>query len=128
MKLLLDTHTFLWLDSCPEKLSHTAMAACEDPANQLYLSVVSAWEIQIKRQSGRLQLDVPLDQMIQAQQAANDLRILPVELPHIYVLDELPLHHHDPFDRLLIAQAKAEQAWLVSIDSQFEPYPVTVIW
>jgi len=75
-----------------------------------------------------LQLDVPLDQMIQAQQAANDLRILPVELPHIYVLDELPLHHHDPFDRLLIAQAKAEQAWLVSIDSQFEPYPVTVIW
>ena len=128
MKLLLDTHTFLWLDSCPEKLSHTAMAACEDPANQLYLSVVSAWEIQIKRQIGCLQLDVPLDQMIQAQQAANDLRILPVELPHIYVLDELPLHHHDPFDRLLIAQAKAEQAWLVSIDSQFEPYPVPVIW
>jgi PIN domain nuclease of toxin-antitoxin system len=128
VKLLLDTHTFLWLDSCPEKLSHTALAACEDPANQLYLSVVSAWEIQIKRQIGRLQLDVPLAQMIQAQQSANDLHILPVELHHVYVLDELPLHHHDPFDRLLIAQAKAEQAWLVSVDSQFEPYLVTVIW
>jgi PIN domain nuclease of toxin-antitoxin system len=110
MKLLLDTHTFLWLDSCPEKLSHTALAACEDPANQLYLIVVSAWEIQIKRQIGRLQLDVPLAQMIQGQQSANDLRILPVELHHVYALDELPLHHNDPFDRLLIAQAKAEQA------------------
>ena len=128
MKLLLDTHTFLWLDSGPEQPSHTALAACEDPANQLYLSVVSAWEIQIKRQIGRLQLDVPLDQMIQAQQAANALRIIPVELHHVYVLDELPLHHHDPFDRLFIAQAKAEQAWLVSTDRQFEPYLVTVIW
>ncbi len=128
MKLLLDTHTFLWLDSSPEKLSNTALAACEDPANQLYLSVVSAWEIQIKQQIGRLQLDVPLDQMIQAQQSANSLSILPVELHHVYALDELPLYHNDPFDRLLIAQAKAEQAWLVSIDSQFEPYPVTVIW
>ena len=86
MKLLLDTHTFLWLSSCPEKLSYTALAACEDPTNQLYLSVVSAWEIQIKRQLGRLQLDVPLDQMIQGQQSANDLRILPVELHHVYTL------------------------------------------
>jgi PIN domain nuclease of toxin-antitoxin system len=128
MKLLLDTHTFLGLASGPEKLSHSAIAACENPTNQLYLSVVSAWEIQIKRQIGRLQLDVPLDQMIQAQQAANDLQILPVELHHVYVLNELPLHHHDPFDRLLIAQATAEQAWLVSTDSQFEPYPVPVIW
>jgi PIN domain nuclease of toxin-antitoxin system len=123
MKLLLDTHTFLWLASCPEKLSHSALTACEDPTNQLCLSVVSAWEIQIKRQIGRLQLDVPLDQMIQAQQSANDLQILPVELRHVYTLDELPLHHNDPFDRLLIAQAKAEDAWLVSTDSQFKPYP-----
>lgn len=128
MKLLLDTHTFLWLDSAPEKLSHTALAACEDPANQLYLSVVSAWEIQIKQQIGRLQLDVPLDQMIQAQQSVNGLSILPVELHHVYTLGELPLHHNDPFDRLLIAQARAEQAWLVSADSQFAPYPVPVIW
>jgi PIN domain nuclease of toxin-antitoxin system len=73
-------------------------------------------------------LGVSLDQMIQGQQSANDLRILPVELQHIYVLDELPLHHNDPFDRLLIAQAKAEQAWLVSGDSRFQSYPVDVIW
>jgi PIN domain nuclease of toxin-antitoxin system len=128
MKLLLDTHTFLWLDGSPEHLSPTALAACEDPINELYLSVVSAWEIQIKHQIKRLQLDVPLEQMIRGQQAANDLRILPVELHHVYALAALPLHHHDPFDRLLIAQAKAEQAWLVSADSQFGPYPVDVLW
>src|SRR5918999_128310 len=121
MKLLLATHTFLWLDSSPENLSQTALAECEDPTNELYLSVVSAWEIQIKRQINRLQLGAPLDQMIRGQQSANDLRILPVELQHIYVLDELPLHHSDPFDRLLMAQAKAEQAWLVSVDSRFQP-------
>jgi PIN domain nuclease of toxin-antitoxin system len=84
MKLLLDTHAFLWLDSSPEKLSQTALTACEDPTNQLYLSVVSAWEIQIKRQINRLQLGVPLDHMIRGQQSANDLRILSVELQHIY--------------------------------------------
>ena len=128
MKLLLDTHTFLWLDGSPEQLSPTALAACEDPANQLYLSVVSAWEIQIKHQINRLQLDVPLEEMIRGQQAANDLRILPVELHHVYALAGLLLHHHDPFDRLLIAQAKAEQAWLVSADGQFGPYPVDVLW
>ena len=128
MKLLLDTHTFLWLASNPENLSQTALAACEDPTNQLYLSVVSAWEIQIKRQINRLRLGAPLDQMIHGQQSANDLRIPSVELQHIYVLDELPLHHNDPFDRLLIAQAKAELAWLLSGDSRFQPYPVDVIW
>jgi PIN domain nuclease of toxin-antitoxin system len=66
--------------------------------------------------------------MIQGQQAANDLRILPVELLHVYTLRQLPLHHHDPFDRLLIAQAKAEQMRLVSADGQFAPYLVNVIW
>ena len=110
MKLLLDTHTFIWLDSSPEKLSNTVLTACEEPANQLYLSVVSAWEMQIKQQIGRLQLDVSFDQMIQTQQSANDLRILPVALHHVYALGALPLYHHDPFDRLPIAQAKAEQA------------------
>jgi len=128
MRLLLDTHTFLWLDGNPEQLSPAALAACEDPTNELYLSVVSAWEIQIKHQINRLQLDVPLEEMIQGQQAANDLKILPVELPHVYTLRQLPLHHHDPFDRLLIAQAKVEQMWLVSADSQFAPYLVEVIW
>jgi PIN domain nuclease of toxin-antitoxin system len=128
MKLLLDTHTFLWLDGSPERLSATALAACEDPSNQLYLSVVSAWEIQIKYQINRLELDVPLEEMIQGQQDANDLSIIPVELHHIYTLQQLPLHHNDPFDRLLIVQAKAEQMRLVSADGQFRPYVADLIW
>ena len=86
MRLLLDTHTFLWLDGSPERLSPAALAACEGPTNQLYFSVVSAWEIHIKHQINRLQLDVPLEEMIQGQQIANDLNILPVELPHVYSL------------------------------------------
>jgi PIN domain nuclease of toxin-antitoxin system len=90
MRLLLDTHTFLWLDGSPEQLSPAALAACEDPTNELYLSVVSAWEIQIKHQINRLQLDVLLEEMIQGQQATNELKILPVELPHVYTLRQLP--------------------------------------
>jgi PIN domain nuclease of toxin-antitoxin system len=128
MKLLLDTHTFLWLASNPEHRSQPALASCEDPTNQLYLSVVSAWEIQIKRQINRLRLEVPFDQLIRGQQSANDLRGLPVHLHHVYVLAELPLYHNDPFDRLLVAQAKSEQAWLVSGDSRLRPYPVDIIW
>lgn len=81
MKLLLATHTFLWLDGSPERLSLVALAACEDSTNQLYLSVVSAWEMQIKHQINRLQLDVPLDGMIQGQQNANDLKVLSVAIP-----------------------------------------------
>jgi PIN domain nuclease of toxin-antitoxin system len=89
MRLLLDTHTFLWLDSSPERLSPAALAACEDPTNELYLSVVSAWEIQIKHQIHRLQLDVPLE-MIQGQQAANDLKILPWNCPMSIPYDNFP--------------------------------------
>ena len=90
MKLLLDTHTFIWLDSSPEKLSPTALAACEDSENQLYFSVVSAWEMQIKSQLGRLSLDISLEQMIDVQQADNGLQILPIELQHVYALNNLP--------------------------------------
>jgi PIN domain nuclease of toxin-antitoxin system len=92
------------------------------------LSVVSAWEIQIKHQINRLQLDVPPEEMIRGQQTTYALRILPVELRHVYALAALPLYHHDPFDGLFIAQAKAEQARLVSADGLFGPYPVDVLW
>jgi PIN domain nuclease of toxin-antitoxin system len=90
MKLLLDTHTFLWLDGSPERLSARALAACEDPNNHLYLSVVSAWEIQIKYQINRLKLEVSVQEMIQGQQDANGLNILLVELYHIYAYSNFP--------------------------------------
>jgi len=128
LKLLLDTHTFIWLDTAPEKLAPTALAACEDPDNELYFSVVSAWEIEIKARLGRLNLRVPLKEMVEVQQTDNGLQILSVELRHVYALHTLPQVHNDPFDRLLIAQARAEQAHLVTADSQLTRYPVDILW
>ena len=127
-KLLFDTHTFLWLDSSPEKLSTVAFKACEEIDNELYLSVVSVWEILIKTKINRLQLQVPIKELIERHRKENDLKLLSVELHHVYALESLPLHHKDPFDRLLIAQAISEQMSLVSVDEKFNQYPVEIIW
>lgn len=128
MNLLLDTHAFIWWYSEPEKLSKSVLAACLDVTNTLALSVASVWEMQIKAQLGKLQLTKPLSEIIQHQQDQNQLQILPVTLPVILALDDLPLHHRDPFDRLLIAQARVDQFVLVSNDSQFKQYPVSLFW
>lgn len=128
MKLLLDTHAFIWLDMAPDRVSAAALAACQSPDNELYLSLASAWEIQIKTQIKRLSLRVPLGQMIDVQRVDNGLQLLPITLDHVQALSDLPLHHNDPFDRLLIAQARAEGAHLVSADRSFAQYPVDVIW
>jgi len=128
MNLLLDTHAFIWWYSEPEKLSKSVLAACLDVTNTLALSVASVWEMQIKAQLGKLQLTKPLSEIIQHQQDQNQLQILPVTLPVILALDDLPLHHRDPFDRLLIAQARVDQFVLVSNDSQFKKYSVSLFW
>lgn len=97
---------------------------------QSVLSVISAWEIQIKQQLKRLTLHIPLSEIIRVQQGDNNLQLLPVELHHVYALDELPLHHNDPFDRLLIAQARSEKAVLVSADRAIGAYSdeVELLW
>jgi len=128
MKLLLDTHTFIWWDSEPARLSSLALRACQDQANTLILSVVSVWEIQIKSQLDKLKLDLPLPEIIQSQRQTNSVEILTVELEHVLELQDLPYHHKDPFDRLLIAQANVEDAFLVSGDSTFSNYLVRLIW
>ncbi len=124
MNLLLDTHIFLWLNQEPEKIPAHVLALCEDASNTLFLSQISPWEIQIKSQLGKLKLAVPLAKMIETQQAENDLRILPITLAHIYALSELESHHNDPFDRLLIAQAKTESMLIVTLDSKIKVYSV----
>jgi PIN domain nuclease of toxin-antitoxin system len=128
MKLLLDTHVLLWLNDAPEKLSPLALTLCQDRANELYLSVVSIWEIQIKHQLGKLELDVSLAEIVRIQQTDNELKILSMELLHIYTLETLPFYHNDPFERLLIAQAIHEKMSLISADKQFIQYPVKVRW
>lgn len=128
MKLLLDTHTFIWWDSEPAKLSASALSVCQDQANTLILSVVCVWEIQIKSQLGKLKLNLPLSEIIQSQRQMNNVQILTVELDHVLELQNLPYHHKDPFDRLLIAQANVEDVLLVSGDSVFSEYPINLIW
>ncbi len=128
MKLLIDTHVFLWLMDEPEKLSGKALEACKNRENQIYLSVVSPWEIEIKRQLGKLRLKLPLRTIIEEQQEKNGLQILAVELEHVLALGNLIRHHADPFDRLLIAQAIVEDADLVTADPLFSKYPVKLYW
>ena len=127
MKLLLDTHIFIWWVSDPSKLSQQALALCEDCTNSVIVSVASIWEIQIKQQLGKLTLNLPLQQLIANQQQTNDVVVLPIELEHVLALQSLPAHHKDPFDRMLVAQAIVEQAILLSADSVFAAYPVQVL-
>lgn len=101
---------------------------CQDRANTVLLSVASVWEMQIKTQLGKLSLNLPLAEMIESQRQANGIEILPVALSHVLGLEKLPAHHKDPFDRMLIGQANAEGAVLVSDDPIFGKYPVKVIW
>jgi PIN domain nuclease of toxin-antitoxin system len=127
MKLLLDTHAFIWWDSDPAQLSASALAALSDPANEVWLSVASVWEMVIKAQLGKLTLRLPLAGVV-TQQQANGLQVLAVTLAHALAVEGLPAIHKDPFDRVLIAQANVEGAELVSADPVVRQYPVRVLW
>ena len=128
MKLLLDTHIFLWLRNEPEKIPLHIMNVYEDMRSDVFLSMASIWEIQIKNQLGKLALDIPLNELIDQQCLKNGLQILPIETTHIYALKNLPAHHNDPFDRLILTQAQTETLTLISADSVFKHYDVECIW
>ena len=128
MALLLDTHAFLWFVSDDPRLSVAAAGRIAEPATRVFTSVVSAWEIVIKVSTGKLTLDRPLEQFWPESLAANDFEVLDVKSEHVLALSSLPLHHRDPFDRLLIAQAIAEDLEIVSADATFDAYPVRRVW
>ena len=130
MKLLLDTHAFLWLVDGNPNLSSTAQAALGDPANALFLSVASVWELAIKtsRPNPQLRLSDPLEQYIAKWMAVYQIQVLPIDLPHALHVGGLLYHHSDPFDRLLIAQAEVEAMTLVSADRKFASYSISVLW
>jgi PIN domain nuclease of toxin-antitoxin system len=127
MKYILDTHTFIWWHDNPELLSEKVLNLCEDINNQLLLSMVSIWEMQIKLQLNKLKLNMSLAEMVTLQQN-NGISVLSITINHIIGLDAIPSHHKDPFDRLLIAQATIEDAILLSKDTKFQEYPVQTIW
>lgn len=128
MNYLLDTHVFLWLDHKPKSLSESVKAICSDSSNALFLSIVSVWEIQIKVQLGKLNIPTSVTEIVSNQISANQIKLLNIDLQHVYRLSALPPHHKDPFDRLLIAQAIHEQLILLSDDSMIKHYPIPTIW
>ncbi|MBI1766616.1 MAG: type II toxin-antitoxin system VapC family toxin [Acidobacteria bacterium] len=128
MKYLLDTHTFIWWDSEPAKLSATVATILQNRQHTILLSVASAWEIQIKFQLGKLDLQLSLATIVANQIQQNQFKLLPVGLEHVLALNQLPAVHKDPFDRLLAAQSMVEQATLLSADAIFAGYPVNTLW
>jgi PIN domain nuclease of toxin-antitoxin system len=128
MRVLLDTHTFLWFIEGQPLLSMSARQAIEDIANERLLSIVSIWEIAIKISIGKLTLRDPLPSIIPRQLFDNDISLLNVTLAHVMRITNLPLHHRDPFDRLLIAHAIEEDLTLISVDTVFDAYGVRRLW
>ena len=128
MKLLLDTHVFLWLNHDPERLSKTVKDLCNSHGHEFYLSMASPWEMQIKSQLDKLFLAVPIEELVQKNTQENNIQLLPIELTHISNLSQLPPHHKDPFDRLIISQAMLEGMTIVTADHAFAAYSVPVVW
>jgi PIN domain nuclease of toxin-antitoxin system len=127
MKLLLDTCTFLWLAG-GGRLSSTASQAIAAPANDVFLSAVSAWEIVTKHQRGRLPLPEPPDQLIRTERTLRGLAALPFDEEAACQGIRLPWLHRDPFDRMLIAQAIAHGLAIVTPDPLITQYPIRVVW
>lgn len=128
MRLLLDTHAFLWFVWDDPQLSVAAKSAIEDPTNEKLVSVATCWEIAIKVGLGKLTLGAPASVFLPRELAKNGFSLLAISLEHAAAVETLPPHHKDPFDRLLIAQARIEDVPIVSADAAFDPYGVTRLW
>lgn len=128
MKLLLDTHAFILFTSNPDALPDKSRSALVDSSNDLVLSVASPWEMQIKVGLGKLQLKKPPRELVQFEIDRGAIGLLPISLAHIDELSRLPSIHRDPFDRLLVAQARCEGLTLVSGDRVVRLYPAASLW
>ena len=128
MRLLLDTHALLWFYLGDPQLSRPAQDSIIDPHNIKLISPASYWEIAIKLSIQKYTLQVSYDEFIQEAVFDNGFEILPIEPRHTGALISLTFHHKDPFDRMLIAQATVEGIPIVSVDSKFDPYPITRLW
>jgi len=127
MNILLDTHTFLWFLSGDTELSKQARTLIENPEHEKYISIASFWEIAIKTSLGKLRLDVPFAEL-KAEVIKNSFQILPITFEDTLQLISLQFHHRDPFDRIIISQAKGNNLTLVSRDYNFSLYDVNLLW
>jgi PIN domain nuclease of toxin-antitoxin system len=128
MRVLLDTHAWLWWLTEPERLPRKASRILGRGENEILLSVASSWEIAIKFALGKLKLPEPPERFVPARLMRDGIKTLHIEHRHALHVASLPLHHHDPFDRLLIAQGQVEGLPIVTADHKFKPYEVEVIW
>ena len=128
MRLLLDTHVWLWMIAERERFDAETAGMLENSANELLLSAASSWEIAIKHALGKLTLPAPPARYVPQQIAKTGVTPLLVEHSHALRVADLPPHHRDPFDRLLVAQAELEGVTLLTADRQFEPYGIPIEW
>lgn len=127
MRLLLDTHVFLWWVADAPQLTRKARRAISAKESECFVSLASCWEMAIKLSLGKLALTQPLEPFVSEQLAINRFRLLPIEFRHVVAVTTLPFHHRDPFDRLLIAQAVVDDLTLVTTDQAFKKYDCTRI-
>jgi PIN domain nuclease of toxin-antitoxin system len=128
MRVLIDTHIFIWYIQNSERLPSSVATYINDGKNDILLSIASVWEMAIKQSTGKLNLGIPYASFIEEQMRLNSMELLPLRLDHLEVVTTMPFHHRDPFDRLLIAQAMLEDIVIISADSIFSSYPVQRIW
>lgn len=128
MRLLLDTHTFIWFVIDSPQLSLNAKALIEDEYNEKFFSIASIWEMAIKQSIGKLRFNLPLQTFVKQQMEHNSMALLNIELDHATTVATMALHHKDSFDRLLIAQSMVEQLPIVSADSAFDSYSIQRLW
>ena len=128
MDLLLDTHAFLWAAASPSRLSPRARRAILEPRNRVHLSLASVWEMAIKASLGKLRLSLSLSELVASAQSEQGITILPLDLDPVLRVQDLPWHHRDPFDRLIVAQAMAGALAIVGRDPAFDAYPVRRVW
>jgi PIN domain nuclease of toxin-antitoxin system len=128
MSILLDTNALIWWFTEPTKLSAVAREVIERDDSRVCISAAAVWEIAIKVQLGKLRMPAPVGTYLPAKLATEGIEVLPITLTHALQLLELPLHHRDPFDRIMIAQCQTDQLSVVTADRLFATYGVTVIW
>ena len=128
MRILLDTHAFLWWITGDQRLSQRSIECISDGSNELFFSVASGWEIAIKAGLGRIDIPDPLDRFVSEHLFRNHMDVLAIQLSHALPVVTLPQFHRDPFDRMLISQAQIERLPILSSDKLLAAYDVEVIW
>lgn len=128
MRYLLDTHTFLWFIGGDERLPASVRALIADIENEIFLSIASLWEIAIKVSLKKLKLGAPFAELFPSQLIKNEITVLPIDFEALNLVSDLPFHHRDPFDRLMIAQALNQNMPIISRDKLFSAYEASLLW